>query len=570
VSARAAITVRGLRVETTAGDGVVEGVDLEVAPGSILGLVGESGSGKSTVALALLGYCQPGLRIAAGVVEVGGEDLLALPERAARSYRGRVVSYVPQDPQTALSPSQRIGDQVRRVLRRHAPERDAPETVATIFARVGLPADAAFARRFPHQLSGGQQQRVAIALAIACEPSVIVLDEPTTGLDVITQARILEEVRRLGRETGAAMIYVSHDLAVVAEIADRIAVMYAGRFLEHGSTPTILRQPRHPYTAGLIGAIPDHRRFTRPSGMPGVAVGVGEWPAGCVFEPRCEQRVPACAVQEPPLEAVSGDHVVRCLEWRRTPAFTRLERLDEQVERHAAPLLAVDGLVAEYGAGGARRGVLHGVSLTVDAGHSVALVGESGSGKTTLARCAEARRRIQMVFQNPYDSLNPRQPIERQIAWPARRLRGMSAAQAGEEVGRLLETLRLPDRSRSRYPHELSGGERQRVAIARALAAGPDVLVCDEITSALDVSVQAAVLDLLGELRADLGLSLLFITHDLGVVSAIADQVLVLDRGRICETGAVRAVLGAPQADYTRTLVDAAPTLQDASAGGGS
>jgi peptide/nickel transport system ATP-binding protein len=241
--------------------------------------------------------------------------------------------------------------------------------------------------------------------------------------------------------------------------------------------------------------------------------------------------------------------------------------------------------------------VLHGVSLTVDAGHSVALVGESGSGKTTLARCiiglhapsagtielegeglaprarargAEARRRIQMVFQNPYDSLNPRQPIERQIAWPARRLRGMSAAQAGEEVGRLLETLRLPDRSRSRYPHELSGGERQRVAIARALAAGPDVLVCDEITSALDVSVQAAVLDLLGELRADLGLSLLFITHDLGVVSAIADQVLVLDRGRICETGAVRAVLGAPQADYTRTLVDAAPTLQDASAGGGS
>jgi peptide/nickel transport system ATP-binding protein len=597
VSARAAITVRGLRVETTAGDGVVDGVDLEVAPGSILGLVGESGSGKSTVALALLGYCQPGLRIAAGVVEVGGEDLLALPERAARSYRGRVVSYVPQDPQTALSPSQRIGDQVRRVLRRHAPERDAPETVATIFGRVGLPADAAFARRFPHQLSGGQQQRVAIAIAIACEPSVIVLDEPTTGLDVITQARILEEVRRLGRETGAAMIYVSHDLAVVAEIADRIAVMYAGRFLEHGSTPTILRQPRHPYTAGLIGAIPDHRRFTRPSGMPGVAVGVGEWPAGCVFEPRCEQRVPACAVQEPPLEAVSGDHVVRCLEWRRTPAFTRLERLDEQVERHAAPLLAVDGLVAEYGAGGARRGVLHGVSLTVDAGHSVALVGESGSGKTTLARCiiglhapsagtielegeglaprarargAEARRRIQMVFQNPYDSLNPRQPIERQIAWPARRLRGMSAAQAGEEVGRLLETLRLPDRSRSRYPHELSGGERQRVAIARALAAGPDVLVCDEITSALDVSVQAAVLDLLGELRADLGLSLLFITHDLGVVSAIADQVLVLDRGRICETGAVRAVLGAPQADYTRTLVDAAPTLQDASAGGGS
>ncbi len=596
MSAQAAIAVRGLRVETAAGDGVVEGVDFEVAPGEILGLVGESGSGKSTVALALLGYCQPGLRIAAGAVEVGGADLLALPEREARSYRGRAVSYVPQDPQSALSPAQRIGDQVRRVLRRHAPARDRPETVSAIFERVGLPADADFARRFPHQLSGGQQQRVAIAIAIACEPSVVVLDEPTTGLDVITQARILEEVRRLGRETGAAMVYVSHDLAVVAEIADHIAVMYAGRFLEHGPTPAILHEPRHPYTTGLIGAIPDHRRFIRPTGVPGVAVGVGERPTGCVFEPRCAQRVPACAEQRPPLEPVATDHVVRCFEWRATPGVTRLERPDERAEGHAAPLLMVDGLAAEYGAGATRRGVLHGVSLTVEAGRSVALVGESGSGKTTLARCvvglhapsagtialdgeelaprararsAEARRRIQMVFQNPYDSLNPRQPIERQIAWPARRLRGLGAAAAREEVGRLLETLRLPDRSRSRYPHELSGGERQRVAIARALAAGPDVLVCDEITSALDVSVQAAVLDLLGELRADLGLSLLFITHDLGVVSAIADDVLVLDRGRICEAGAVRTVLGAPQDAYTRTLVDAAPTLEDARAGGG-
>jgi peptide/nickel transport system ATP-binding protein len=230
VSARAAITVRGLRVETTAGDGVVEGVDLEVAPGSILGLVGESGSGKSTVALALLGYCQPGLRIAAGVVEVGGEDLLALPERAARSYRGRVVSYVPQDPQTALSPSQRIGDQVRRVLRRHAPERDAPETVATIFGRVGLPADAAFARRFPHQLSGGQQQRVAIARALVTEPMVLFADEPTGNLDSETTHDVMRLLQSLNRDRGITIVMVTHE-PELTRYASRIVTFRDGKVL---------------------------------------------------------------------------------------------------------------------------------------------------------------------------------------------------------------------------------------------------------------------------------------------------------------------------------------------------
>jgi peptide/nickel transport system ATP-binding protein len=234
VSARAAITVRGLRVETTAGDGVVEGVDLEVAPGSILGLVGESGSGKSTVAVALLGYCQPGLRIAAGVVEVGGEDLLALPERAARSYRGRVVSYVPQDPQTALSPSQRIGDQVRRVLRRHAPERDAPETVATIFGRVGLPADAAFARRFPHQLSGGQQQRVAIARALVHEPRLVVCDEPTAALDAASGRRVMELLKDVALGADRAVLIVTHDNRIFS-LADRIIGMEDGRITHDGA-----------------------------------------------------------------------------------------------------------------------------------------------------------------------------------------------------------------------------------------------------------------------------------------------------------------------------------------------
>jgi len=597
VSERVAIEVRDLRIETRAGAAIVEGVDLAVERGSILGLVGESGSGKSTLALGLLGYCQAGLRIARGAVHVDGTDLLALTDAQVRSHRGRDIAYVPQDPQTALSPAQRIGEQIHRILRRHAPERDTPETVALVLQRVGLPADRDFVRRFPHQLSGGQQQRVAIAMAIACEPAVVVFDEPTTGLDVVTQARILDEIRRLSGESDVAMIYVSHDLAVVAEIADRVAVMYGGRFLEEGATADVLQRPLHPYTAGLIDAIPDHRRFAMPRGVPGVAVAVGERPAGCIFEARCALRVPNCAVEEPSLDVVLPGRAVRCFEWERTPPLARPERVEPALAGDAEPLLRIEALSAGYSAGGSTRLVLRDIDLTVARGRSVALVGESGSGKTTLARSIiglhppasgairlggedlaprarqrslDARRRIQLVFQNPYDSLNPRQPVGRQTAWPARRLRGLSSTDADGETLRLLDLLRLPARVAQRYPHELSGGERQRVAIARALAAAPDVLVCDEITSALDVSVQAAVLELLAELRSALGLSMLFISHDLGVVAAVADDVLVLDRGEICEAGPARDVLTAPSAEYTRQLVEAAPALEGSDGGGAS
>ncbi len=456
--------------------------------------------------------------------------------------------------------------------------------------RVGLPAETMFARRYPHQLSGGQQQRVTIASALVCEPVAVVMDEPTTGLDVVTQARILEEVDRLRVESGLGVVYVSHDLAVVASIADRIAVMYAGRIVEDGPTAELLARPRHPYTRGLIASIPDHVAPRRIRGIPGVAVGVGERPAGCAFAPRCAQRVELCDRELPALDDAGDRHEVRCFEWRATPRIELEPLVATRAEAEAAgPLLEVEGLGAAHSSRHETVVAADDVSFVLAAGECLALVGESGSGKTTIARCVaglhepsagrivfdgeplaarararprEARRRIQIVFQNPTDSLNPRRRIADEIARPARVLRGLSRAEARAEVTGLLERVRLPARLAGRFPGELSGGERQRVAIARALAAKPDLLICDEITSALDVSVQAAVLDLLSELRAELGLALLFISHDLGVVASVADRVLVLDRGAVCEQGRVAQVLAKPERDYTRRLLDAAPRVE--------
>jgi peptide/nickel transport system ATP-binding protein len=582
----AVLSVEDLRVELRSGEAIVEDVRLAVRPGEILGLVGESGSGKTTTALALLGYARPGVRIAHGEVVVAGKTVSGRDEVAARRLRGRLVSYVPQDPGNALNPALRIGRAVRDMLDEHAAEREVG-SVSSAFAAVHLPATAEFERRYPHQLSGGQQQRVTIAIALVCEPPLVVLDEPTTGLDVVTQARVLDEVDRLRRERGLAMVYVSHDLAVVAQVADRIAVMYAGRVVEEGPSSAVLAEPRHPYTRGLVASIPDHVAPRRLHGMPGVAVGVGERPPGCAFSPRCPQRAARCETERPALEPAGEGRSVRCFEWTRTPPLELAERAQPRVDSGGDPLLAVDGLRAVYGRINPVVAV-EDVSFLLAPGGCVALVGESGSGKSTIARCVaglhvpaagqvalageplparardrprEARRRIQIVFQNPYDSLNPRHRVGDAIARPARVLRDLAREDAEAEVGELLERVRLPARLARRFPGELSGGERQRVAIARALAARPDLLVCDEITSALDVSVQAAVLELLAELRAELGLALLFISHDLGVVATVADTVLVLEAGRVCEEGPVGAILADPQHPYTQRLIEAAPRL---------
>jgi peptide/nickel transport system ATP-binding protein len=590
------VRVENLCLELTSGEPVVEDVSFSVNAGEILGLVGESGSGKTTTALALLGYTRPGVRLSGGSVEVGGQPILGRDTRAVRSLRGRVVSYVPQDPGGALNPSLRVGDAIMDVLRAHRSEAASHASVHTALERVELGSDPRFGRRYPHQLSGGQQQRVTIAMACVCGPPVAVLDEPTTGLDVLTQDRILTELTRLRSEEGMAMVYVSHDLAVVARMADRIVVMYAGRVVEHGPVDEVIGRPRHPYTRALVGAIPDHRRPRALQGIPGVAVGVGEWPPGCAFAPRCGFSDERCHTDVPALEEAAPGHAVRCVRWNELD----LVKAGPQGGRAAAPsgegtpLLEVSGLEVEYRTGRMRNVAVHDVSFAIEAGRCVALVGESGSGKTTIGRCVAGlhaptggrivfdgqelagfarartlhqRRRIQIVFQNPFESLNPRHRVGASIERPLRVLRKLSRGDAAREVERLLERVRLPARVAGRFPVELSGGERQRVAIARALAAQPDLLVCDEVTSALDVSVQAAVLELLAELQRELRLSMLFITHNLGVVACVSDSVLVMDRGSLCESGAVADVLSTPADDYTRRLLGAAPCLPDQAVG---
>ncbi len=583
----------GVRVSLRQGATVIDGITLNLLRGEIVCLVGESGSGKTTTALSVFGYCAPGLNISAGDVAVDGEVIRGAAQFAA--IRGSEVSYVPQNPSTALNPSMRVADAIADTMRGHSKEEAGRHTAALeMLGRVGLPDTPEFGRRFPHQLSGGQQQRVCIAAALASNPKVVVLDEPTTGLDVVTQARILNELLRLREEEHVAMLYVTHDLAVAAHIADRIVVMYGGHIVEEGPAEEVLRRPRHPYTRGLMAATPDHVVARVLEVMPGAPVDIADRPPGCPFAPRCPQKVEACDAGLPELERHGTNHFVRCPEWTRTAAVDWAAQA-AAAEREAADLskpviLEVTDLCAEHRTRSGNVVAANGISFAIRSGECLALVGESGSGKTTIARVMaglhptwtgrvllegeplaararsrtrDQRRRVQMVFQSPSDALNPRHSVGEILSRPTRVLRGLSRAAAAAEVETLLEAVRLPSRYADRYPRELSGGQRQRVAIARALAAEPDVIICDEITSSLDVSVQARILELLRDLRQERGLSLLFITHDLGIVATIADEVLVLDQGVICESGKTKALLASPRNDYTKQLLHSAPSLID-------
>ena len=517
--------------------------------------------------------------------------MLGLGTSQLRRSRGELVSYVPQDPSTALNPALRIERQIMEVLEAHdfggsgAARRDRMQQVLN---EVLLPSTPDFVRRYPHQLSGGQQQRVGLAMAFACRPSVIVLDEPTTGLDVSTQAHVLATVRDLCRAHGVAALYVTHDLAVVANLADRVAVMYAGRVVEQGPTAELFAGAAHPYTRHLIAAVPDITGDREVVGLPGRAPSPGRRPIGCSFAPRCEAATAECLEAFPPIDPVGPDHVVRCYH-PRAP-ITDAGETPEPHERHrdlppAEAALTLTGVNAAY----TGTTVVHDVDLQIAPGECLALVGESGSGKTTVSRsigglhrewtgsillgatplaksardrAVEQRLRIQYVFQNPYSSLNPRRPVGDSIARPLA-IAKVPAADAKRRVGEMLERVSLTAAYADRYPDQLSGGERQRAAIARALVSQPDVLVCDEVTSALDVLVQAAVVELLAELQRDLGLSMLFVTHNLPLVRSVAHRVAVMADGRIVEIGSTEQVLTEPEQEYTRRLLADTPQIPD-------
>jgi peptide/nickel transport system ATP-binding protein len=582
------LEVEGLRIEMEDGADIVDEVSFSVRRGEVLALVGESGCGKTSTALALLGQARAGTRIAAGSVRLGGIDLLKLSQSALRRARGARVSYVPQDPSSSLNPRHRVGAQIAETLVVHdTPAAQAHEIARALAGRVGLPSDEGFLRRYPFELSGGQQQRVTIAMALAAKPLAVALDEPTTGLDVTTQARVLDLVRELARDTGAAFVYVTHDLAVVDGLADRVAVMYAGRIVESGPRERVFRRPAHPYTVLLLASVPRLSARQGLVGIPGTAPPPGARPTGCFFAPRCPLADEQSHSEFPPRAEVEPEHVVRCWHASELIAHPPEHRPEPDAPAREEALLAVDGLIASYGGGAARNVVLHAISLALGKGECLALVGESGSGKTTLGRCVvglhppdagtiwlfgrqlapiavkrtqEERRAVQIVFQNPDSSLNPSETVANAIARP---LRLFGLAEHGAErtqVAKFLERVRLPARTLDRYPRELSGGEKQRVAIARALAARPSLIVCDEITSSLDVSIQAAIVSLLEELRLD-GLALLFITHNLALVNSIADRVLVLEAGVIREEGGIVDVIEHPTDAYTRELLAAAPEL---------
>ncbi|MGU3408776.1 dipeptide ABC transporter ATP-binding protein [Microbacterium sp. M1A1_1b] len=517
---------------------VVRGVSFAIAAGRTLGLVGESGSGKSTVARTLLAHLRTGSRIVAGTVTVAGQDVFALSPSATRRLRGGTASVVAQNAGQALTPSMRVGEQIREALRAHG-EPDGPERVAELVRMVRLPDPDTIVRRWPHQLSGGQQQRVAIAMAVAARPSVLVLDEPTTALDVVTQAAVLDLVADLGRELGMAVLLVSHDLGVVSAMADEIAVMRRGEVVEHRPTAALFADPQHEYTRALLAAVPDGTR------------------SGGAGHRRHDATVPETVTDAP---AAAGPPV-----------------------RHGRPVVDARDLVIRYGRG--LPAAVDGVSFTIAPRETLAVVGESGSGKSTLAtalaglvpaesgtftyddgttsgdlrvpvaaRSPELRRAVQLVFQNADTSLNPRRTVGAAVARPLRLFTGSTSR---ARVDELLTKVGLGPEFADRLPAQLSGGQRQRVGIARALAAGPRLVIADEITTALDVQVQAGILALLADLQRDDGLSCLFISHDLAVVRGVADRVAVMTGGQIIEVGPTERVFSGPNHPYTRTLLAA-------------
>ncbi|MCS6560695.1 MULTISPECIES: ABC transporter ATP-binding protein [Curtobacterium] len=543
---------------------VVRGVSFAIEAGRTLGLVGESGSGKSTVARTLLAHLRAGSVIDGGTVRVDGADVFALSPAGRRALRGGTASVVAQNAGQALTPSMRVGEQIREALRAHG-EPDGPERVAELVRLVRLPDPDAIVRRYPHQLSGGQQQRIAIAMAVAARPRVLVLDEPTTALDVVTQAAVLDLVADLGRQLGMAVLLVSHDLGVVSAMSDEIAVMRDGEVVEHAATAALFTAPRHEYTRALLAAVPDGRRPGPTSPVP-------------VRRASGESAVPTGGGSGHVPDDATVPGTVGSTATRTAPPGSP-----------ARPVVTADDLVIRYGRG--LPAAVDGVSFSIAAHETLAVVGESGSGKSTLAtalaglvpaesgtftyddgttrgdlrepiagRAPDLRRAVQLVFQNADTSLNPRRTVGAAVARPLRLFSGSSSR---ERVGALLTQVGLGPEFADRLPAQLSGGQRQRVGIARALAAEPSLVIADEITTALDVQVQAGILALLADLQRERGLACLFISHDLAVVRGVADRVAVMTGGRIVEIGPTERVFTGPNHPYTATLL--AATLEPGS-----
>ena len=595
------IKVRNLSIGFTNQSGevvkILRNIDLSLKRGETIGLVGESGSGKSTLALAMMGYLKTGLHVLGGESLFRGTNIFDVDEKTRTKIRGGKLALIPQNAGQSLTPTSKIGKQIIESLKLHTslPRNLWHQRTYELLAQVRLPDPNELISRYPHELSGGQQQRVAVAMALAGEPDVLLLDEPTTGLDVTTQAHILLLLQDLARETGTAMVYVSHDLGAIAQVCERVAVMYAGELLLEGPARQVLYRPAHPYVQGLLMSIPKVKEAIPPTSMPGIPPAPGEIGRGCSFAPRCSIVQGRCLEEKPLLEKTSTDESVRCFFHSQVALLTKGVPIKRTNFAEAEVILNLDNVAISYAKKSIKEQILghaadqpatvDSVDLVLKQGETLALVGESGSGKSTILRSiaglkppsngrirykeesslddlVETRspallQNIQLIFQNPDGSLNPRHTVAEILAMPLKLYFGLEGDALKSRMVALLDQVRMGPHYLTRLPGQLSGGEKQRVAVARAFAAEPKLILCDEVTSALDVSVQAALLGLLLDLKTESNTSYLFVSHDLAVVRTLADRVAVLYMGRICEIGPLDSVYQPPFHPYTKMLLNA-------------
>jgi len=580
---------------------ILRNVTTNIKKGETVGIVGESGSGKSTLALAMMGYVKHGLFTMNGECLFNSLNLLDLSNNELEKIRGRKIAMIPQNAGQSLTPNLKIGYQIEEALKLHTNlnENERKNRISELLNNVRLPSPDVMALRYPHELSGGQQQRVAVAMALAGNPELLLLDEPTTGLDVTTQAHVLELLKDIAKDTGTSMVYVSHDLGAIAQVCDRVIVMYAGEIVLEGPVRKILKEPIHPYTNGLLKSIPKLSLEGLPESMPGAQPQPGHIGEGCSFYDRCNISDEKCKIKTPDLEFLSEiDTSVRCFNYKKViinqNKNIQIKNLDEKnIENNE--ILSLSDVSISY----AKQSFLDqlfnkltdsnptvkDINININKGETIALVGESGSGKSTILksiagllktkdgninfaqnrklsedlknRSSDDLRAIQLIFQNPDESLNPNHTVEQILSQPLKLYFGLKEDKLKKNIIELLEKVRLGEFYMTRYPRQLSGGEKQRIAVARAFAAKPEIILCDEVTSALDVSVQAAVLDLLKKLKDDFGTTYIFVSHDLAVVKAISDRVAVLYQGRLCEIGPSKNVYKFPSHPYTEVLLGA-------------
>ncbi|MEY4404126.1 MAG: hypothetical protein RI976_57 [Actinomycetota bacterium] len=589
-----AYTVRGIDRQ------VLRGVSFSIAPGEAYGLVGESGCGKSTAAFAAMRYLPRNGKITSGSILFEGKNIVDINDDEVAKLRRSAISMVYQNPATALNPTIRIGKQIAEVFELNGvSSSDAMMMAEQALTRVQIADPARVLRRYAHQLSGGMAQRVVIAMALASNPRLLVMDEPTTGLDATVEAEVLDLVRELRRDTGTAVLFISHNLGVIRNMCDRVGVLYAGALVEQGATSELFANPSHPYTVGLLRCIPRgglHKSTDRLDTIPGTPPALGTNFDGCVFAARCSLAEDKCRTQLPEMVTINGSHVARCFHSDKAGSMPRsIEQIEyvPQSTSHKAQvgdtLLNISHLSKVFNQDGSKVRVINDVSLTLGVGETLGLVGESGSGKTTIAKLVlgltppeeggvvtldgkglakTLNRRdvtdvgaMQIVFQNPDQALNRRHSVTRIVSRAVERLRKFSLTAAIERAHELLSGMRVDASLHSVRPVQLSGGLKQRVAIARAFAGAPQIVVCDEPTSALDVSVQAAILNLLVDLQKKDQTSFIFISHDLGVVRYISDKIAVLYLGRVVEFGTSQRVFSGPFHPYTEALLSSVPNI---------